>query len=69
MLEQEIGTMESRKNDLERLLADPEYYKSEARVRSGTAEYAEIRTALDRAYHEWEELNRAVEDSGKSPAA
>jgi ATP-binding cassette subfamily F protein 3 len=55
-LEKTIAQLEQRKKDLERLMADPEFFSQGEDARRAPAEYRKIESDLAYAYREWEEL-------------
>ena len=52
--EKEINTLESRKEELERQLADPELYKDQEIFSEKSKEYAMVERRLARFYQQWE---------------
>jgi len=60
--EQEIESLETRKAELEQLMADPELYGDQERWSVVSREYSQVERHLDRAYQRWEETQQAIED-------
>ncbi len=64
-LEKKIATLESRQQELEQRMADPNLYEKATDARSIVAEYDEVKDALSRAMKDWshvvDELN-AIEN-------
>jgi len=52
-IEAEISLMEGRKNQIEKIMGDAEFYKNGEEARRTALEYRELQTALDRAYTSW----------------
>ena len=59
--EERIETLEERKGELERLMADPDLYADQERWRALSREYDDLGRRLDRAYHTWEEAQEKIE--------
>jgi ATP-binding cassette subfamily F protein 3 len=55
-LEEHIETMESRKNEIEELMAENDFYDDEERVKEISMEYDKLKAELVEVYAEWEEL-------------
>jgi len=55
-LEKSIAELESRKRDLERLMADPSFFAQGEEAKRAPADYKRIESDLAYAYREWEEL-------------
>ena len=60
-LEEEIEKLESRKEELETTLADPELYKNQERFADQSIQYGEIDKKLDRTYHKWEKIQAEID--------
>ena len=59
--EKEIDILETRKQELEQQMADPELYKDEAAFAECSREYKSIERKLARQYLKWEEVQGEVE--------
>jgi len=59
--EKEIESLESRKAELEELLADPELYKDQELFSEKSKEYAALERKLTRFYQQWEVNQEKVE--------
>lgn len=59
--EREIERYETRKAELEELMADPELYAEQEAWTATSKEYAQIERHLERAYGRWEEAQAAME--------
>ena len=57
-----IETLESRKEELEKILADPELYKDQERFSEQSREYGKIDDKLKRLYHKWETTQSRIEE-------
>ncbi|MCD6388025.1 MAG: ATP-binding cassette domain-containing protein, partial [Desulfobulbaceae bacterium] len=53
-LEEEIEKLESRKEELEKTLADPELYKDQELFADQSIQYGKIEKKLNRTYQKWE---------------
>ncbi|MGV1099077.1 ATP-binding cassette domain-containing protein [Thiovibrio sp. JS02] len=60
--EQEIDSLESRKNQLEQALADPELYRDQERFAELSSEYGSLARKLERTYGEWEQAQARIEE-------
>ncbi len=60
-LETSIDRKEVRKSELERLMADPSFYKDGEQVREVTAEYKALEAGLQGDYYRWNELTKELE--------
>ncbi|WP_320055910.1 ABC-F family ATP-binding cassette domain-containing protein [Desulfuromonas thiophila] len=60
-IEGRIGELETRRDGLERELADPALYAEPAAFNARSADYAAVDAELTAAYAEWEELQHQVE--------
>ena len=58
--EAEIEQEESRKAELEELMADPELYADQKKWTETSQEYAQVERKLERAYQRWEEAQEAI---------
>jgi len=67
--EKEINTLESRKEELERQLADPELYKDQGIFSEKSKEYAAVERRLARFYQQWEVNQEKVEQIENSLSA
>ena len=59
--EREIERHESRKAELEALMADPDLYGDQERWSAVSKEYNQVERHLERAYQHWEEAQQAIE--------
>lgn len=59
--EREIERYESRKAELEALMADPDLYSDQERWSAVSKEYGQVERHLERAYQRWEEAQHAIE--------
>ena len=59
--EREIEQQESRKAELEVLMADPELYGNQEQWSAVSKEYTQVERHLERAYQHWEEAQQAIE--------
>jgi ATP-binding cassette subfamily F protein 3 len=66
--EQEIEKQESRKVELEGLMADPDLYGDQERWAAVSREYEQVKRHLERAYQKWEEAQQAMEAMEKEIA-
>lgn len=55
-LEDDIEEMESRKDEIEELMAQPDFYDDEKQVKEISMEYEKLKAELVEVYAEWEEL-------------
>jgi ATP-binding cassette, subfamily F, member 3 len=67
--EREIERHESRKVELEALMADPDLYGDQERWGSVSKEYGQVQRHLERAYQRWEEAQQAIEAIERQTAA
>ncbi|MGE5856758.1 MAG: hypothetical protein ACM34C_09370, partial [Syntrophaceae bacterium] len=56
-----IGKMESRKEELESMLADPRTYGDANQARSAGSEHREIAPALDALYQQWASVQEKID--------
>jgi len=66
--EREIEKQESRKVELEALMADPELYGDQEQWGAVSKEYGQVGRHLERAYQKWEEAQQAIEAIEKETA-
>jgi len=59
--EAEIEQLEARKQEMERLMADPELYADQAKWSEVSREYNGVGRRLERHYALWEEAQEQVE--------
>jgi ATP-binding cassette subfamily F protein 3 len=59
--EQTIGRKEDRKKEIEQLMADPEFYRDEERVKAITHEHKTLQQELTDFYYRWNELTQELE--------
>jgi len=67
--EREIERHESRKVELEALMADPDLYGDQERWSATSKEYGQVERHLERAYQRWEEAQQAIEAIEREVAA
>ncbi|ADW16265.1 ABC transporter related protein [Desulfobulbus propionicus DSM 2032] len=67
--EREIERYESRKAELEALMADPDLYGDQERWSATSKEYGQVERHLERAYQRWEEAQQAIEAIEREVAA
>ncbi len=60
-VEAEIAHREQRKNEIERLLADPELYKKGDEAKAVSAEYKSVQKELEDAYWRWGKASEKLE--------
>jgi ATP-binding cassette subfamily F protein 3 len=60
-VEAEIAHFELRKNEIEKLLADPELYKKGEEAKAVSAEYKSIEKGLSDAYWRWGKVSEELE--------
>ncbi|HSR36732.1 MAG TPA: ATP-binding cassette domain-containing protein, partial [Desulfurivibrionaceae bacterium] len=60
-LETELNTLESRKKELEQLLADPALYSRQEEFAERSKEYSDTDRRLNRAYDDWAALEGEIE--------
>jgi len=66
--EREVEKQESRKAELEALMADPDLYGDQERWSAVSKEYGQVQRHLERAYQKWEEAQQAIEAIEKETA-
>ena len=59
--EKEIEKNETRKAELEQLMADPDLYSDQERWSATSREYSKVERHLERAYRKWEEAQEKIE--------
>ncbi len=59
--EEEIGKLETRKKELELLMADPHLYKDQDKFAEFSKEYNSLGRKLERSYQGWEEVQAQIE--------
>jgi len=61
--EAEIAAIEAERDELQRAMADPAFYRQDgARVAQGRARLEGVQTEIEEAYHRWESLEAALKD-------
>jgi ATP-binding cassette subfamily F protein 3 len=60
--EKKIAVLETRKGELETLMADPELYGDQPRWAKVSKEYNELKRRLDRQYDSWEQAQEQIEE-------
>jgi len=66
--EREVEKQESRKAELEALMADPGLYGDQEQWSAVSKEYGQVERHLERAYQKWEEAQQAIEAIEKETA-
>ena len=61
LIEEAISRLESRKKELEQLMADPELYQDQDKFAECSKEYKGIERRLERQYNKWEEVQARIE--------
>lgn len=61
--EAEAETLEQRKGELEKLLADPETYNRQEEFAELSKEYADLQRRLQRLYEQWDKLQAEIEQA------
>lgn len=59
--EREIEKYETRKAELEAMMADPDLYGDQEKWSATSKEYGQVERHLERAYQRWEEAQQAIE--------
>jgi ATP-binding cassette subfamily F protein 3 len=59
-VENQIESIECRKLEIEKLMADPDFFKSKESMES-TKEYKEIHTAIEKLYSDWSSISDEIE--------
>jgi len=59
--ENEIDTLETRKQELEQQMADPQLYQNQDKFAEYSREYGSIERKLERLYPRWEEIQARIE--------
>ena len=60
-VEETIGRLEERKTELEKLLADPDFYKHAAEAKDALTEHKEVQSTLERLEGEWNGITGELE--------
>jgi ATP-binding cassette subfamily F protein uup len=61
--EAEIAALEAERDELQRSMADPAFYRRNgASIAQGRARLEEVQTGIEAAYHRWESLEAALRD-------
>ncbi len=60
-VEEEIEKLETRKKELEQLMADPQLYQDQERFAEFSKEYNSLEHKLERLYQRWEEVQVRIE--------
>ncbi|MFC1843263.1 ATP-binding cassette domain-containing protein, partial [Thermodesulfobacteriota bacterium] len=61
LIEEAISSLESRKKELEQMMADPELYQDQDKFAGCSIEYKGIERKLERHYNKWEEAQAGIE--------
>jgi ATP-binding cassette subfamily F protein 3 len=59
--EEEIERLETRKNELELLMADPHFYQDQDKFAESSKEYNALKRKLERLYQRWERVQAQIE--------
>jgi ATP-binding cassette subfamily F protein 3 len=59
--EENIAGLETRKSELEQLMADPQLYQDQEKFAECSREYSSLERKLERLYQSWEELQTKIE--------
>ena len=59
--EVEIESLEKRKKELEKLMAEPQLYQDQEKFADCTREYKTLERRLERSYHKWEKIQAEIE--------
>ncbi len=59
--EEEISRMESRRKEIEAMMADPEFYRNGEETKNVSIEYKELKSKLEDKYFRWGELTEEIE--------
>lgn len=62
-VEQDIEAKELRKAEIEELMAQPDFYEDNTRVKEVTLEYEEIKKSLTDLLFKWEEYSTQIEEA------
>ncbi len=60
-VEATIATLEARRAEIEKLMADPEFFKDQDKVKAVNEEYKEAAAGLETAFTEWSEVSDKLE--------
>ena len=60
--EKRIATLENRKNQIETMMADPDFYKNGEEAKKISHEYKEVQAKLTDAYYEWNALSVKIDE-------
>jgi len=60
-VEENIDRFETRKSELEKLMADPQFYRDQEKFAESSKEYSSLERKLDRLYQSWEDLQSRIE--------
>ncbi|MEM9479278.1 MAG: ABC-F family ATP-binding cassette domain-containing protein [Verrucomicrobiota bacterium] len=60
--EEEVETLEKRKDELEKLLMDPELFRDPERGTAAQKKHTEVESNLERAYTRWSDLSAEIEE-------
>jgi ATP-binding cassette subfamily F protein 3 len=64
-LEKNISATETKKTEIEAVMANPDFYKDGGKSKEVLAEYNTLKEALNSFYFEWAEVNEELERAGK----
>jgi ATP-binding cassette subfamily F protein 3 len=64
-LEKNISATETKKTEIEAVMANPDFYKDGGKSKEVLAEYNTLKEALNSFYFEWAEVNEEMERAGK----
>ncbi|HEY6097710.1 MAG TPA: hypothetical protein VIU83_06595, partial [Candidatus Deferrimicrobium sp.] len=61
--ETEIAALEAERDELQRSMADPVFYRQDgARIAQGRVRLEAVQTGIEEAYHRWESLEAALRE-------
>jgi ATP-binding cassette, subfamily F, member 3 len=66
-VEKEIARLESRKEEIEAAMADPDFYKNGDAAKESVREYKELKSALDNLYYKWDEVSTRISSLESEP--
>jgi len=61
-LEKHIHTLEERKKEIEKIMAEPDFYEDDERVKEFSREYEKLKAELVEVYDEWEKLATKISE-------
>jgi len=67
ILEKKVAEAETRIGALEKMMADPDFYKNPVRSKERTLEYQTLRPKLEKFYADWTRINDTMEKISAQP--